>query len=273
MTIKTHYSAPELAEMNLIGLPKYPQKINARAKKESWVGRQRKVGKGLEYEVKLLPVHIREQIKEHVIGKLVEASPAKKVIVAENQTVIMLETVRRCPAVLEKKLADLNTEQRACAEARCALVQEVLKLETEGKMRRLPAIKFIIEKSNRDDLPEALMEQVRLANNKRGNDRTLGIRSLNEWVLIYMKANDSVERLLALAPKRRKQKQPEQAPWFLRFMKHWRNPNGVSRVEAYEDFCAEWAVEFSDQPAMMKALPSLDAVRRMLKKLPKKTLR
>ena len=108
MTIKTHYSAPELAEMNLIGLPKYPQKINARAKKESWVGRQRKVGKGLEYEVKSLPVHIREQIKEHVIGKLVEASQARKVIVAENQTVIMLETVRRCPAVLEKKLADLN---------------------------------------------------------------------------------------------------------------------------------------------------------------------
>lgn len=269
MTIKTHYSAPELAEMNLIGLPKYPQKINARAKKESWVGRQRKVGKGLEYEVKSLPVHIREQIKEHVIGKLVEASQARKVIVAENQTVIMLETVRRCPAVLEKKLADLNEEQRACAEARCALVQEVLKLETEGEMKRLPAIKFIIEKTNRDDLPEALMEQVRLANNKRGNDRTLGIRSLNEWVLIYMKANDSVERLLALAPKRRKQKQPEQAPWFLRFMKHWRNPNGVSRVEAYEDFCAEWAVEFADQPAMLAAMPSLDSVTRMLKKLPK----
>lgn len=269
MTIKTHYSAPELAEMKLIGLPETSQNINAKAKRESWVGRQRKVGKGLEYEVKSLPPHIREQIKEHVFGKLVEASPAKKVIVAENQTVIMLETVRRCPAVLEKKLADLNEEQRACAEARCALVQEVLKLETDGEMRRLPAIKFIIEKTNRDDLPESLMEQVRLANNKRGNDRTLGIRSLNEWVLIYMKANDSVERLLALAPKRRKQKQPEHAPWFLRFMKHWRNPNGVSRVEAYEDFCDEWAEEFADQPAMLAAMPSLDAVTRMLRKLPK----
>lgn len=268
--LKTHYTAQELADFNLSGLPKTRPGIVDRAKKGGWETRLRSGrGGGVEYDIDSLPATVREEIRAITLSKLITSDSSKKIIVPENQTIIMLEAVRRCPAVLEKKLADLNTEQRACAEARCALVQEVLKLETEGEMKRLPAIKFIIEKANRDDLPEALMEQVRLANNKRGNDRTLGIRSLNEWVLIYMKANDSVERLLALAPKRRKQKQPEQAPWFLRFMKHWRNPNGVSRVEAYEDFCAEWAVEFADQPAMLAAMPSLDAVTRMLRKLPK----
>ena len=170
MTIKTHYSAPELAEMKLIGLPETSQNINAKAKRESWVGRQRKIGKGLEYEVKSLPPHIREQIKEHVFGKLVEASPAKKVIVAENQTVIMLETVRRCPAEKVKRLGSINSDQRACAEARCALVAEVLKLENVGGMRRLPAIKYLIEKALTGELPPALMAMVELANNKKGKN-------------------------------------------------------------------------------------------------------
>lgn len=226
-------------------------------------------GGGVEYDIDSLPATVKEEIREIALSQIITSDSSKKVIVPENQTAVMLETVRRCPAEKVKRLGNINSDQRACAEARCALVAEVLKLENVGGMKRLPAIKYLIEKARIGDLPPALMAMVELANNKKGETRVLGIRSLNQWVLDYLRTNDSAERLLALTPKLRGEKRPEQTPWFLRFMKHWRNPNGVSRVEAYEDFCAEWAVEFADQPAMLAAMPSLDSVTRMLKKLPK----
>lgn len=268
--LKTHYTAQELADFNLSGLPKTRPGIVDRAKKGGWETRLRSGrGGGVEYDIDSLPATVKEEIREIALSQIITSDSSKKVIVPENQTAVMLETVRRCPAEKVKRLGNINSDQRACAEARCALVAEVLKLENMGGMKRLPAIKYLIEKARVGDLPPALMKMVELANNKKGETRILGIRSLNQWVLDYLRTNDSAERLLVLTPKLRGEKRPEHTPWFLRFMRHWRNPNGVSRVEAYEDFCAEWAEEFADQPTMLAALPSLDAVTRMLRKLPK----
>ncbi|HEE6779390.1 TPA: transposase, partial [Klebsiella pneumoniae] len=72
------------------------------------------------------------------------------------------------------------------------------------------------------------------------------------------------------APGHLKAKKPEQIKWLPDFLAHWRSRKGPCLTEAYRDFKAEWKALYADQPAMIAACPSYDAVRRAMEKLPRR---
>ncbi|QLH62364.1 transposase [Serratia symbiotica] len=72
-----------------------------------------------------------------------------------------------------------------------------------------------------------------------------------------------------MAPGQPKRKRPEDVVWFFgMFWPHYSNQNGPSVKEAYRSFKRDWYETYSDQPAMLMALPSYDAVIRLVDKLP-----
>ncbi|MEE6045283.1 transposase, partial [Avibacterium paragallinarum] len=114
-----------------------------------------------------------------------------------------------------------------------------------------------------------LMQLVAKANNKKGESRVIGERTLNQWVLDYEKATTPEERLKALAPMQRVAKKAEDIAWLPDFLAEYRQTNGINVAEAYGYFAQHWRERFADQPLMLEMLPSLDRVRRALAKLPR----
>jgi len=67
--IKEWYTAKELAELELDGMPGTERAYQLKAKKEDWVWRPRKSGKGKEYHVKNLPDAVQIQIIERIVSQ------------------------------------------------------------------------------------------------------------------------------------------------------------------------------------------------------------
>ncbi|TQS89520.1 transposase [Limnobaculum zhutongyuii] len=235
--------------------------------------RRRKGGKAFEYHIDCLPAETREAVlARHYNSVLADVkSPVKPVIkarcaVGHNESLALM---RQCPALLEQQTAQLNNKQRAIADARCALVNEVLRLESAG-MSRIKAIHFLCTQISSSSLPAALQSHADAANAKKGSRVGISARSLNGWVVDYCRAADGAERLALLAPGHRKPVKPEHIGWFPLFLAHWRNLNGPSITAAYSSFCDEWAEIYADQPAMIEACPSYMSVRRAMNKLPRR---
>lgn len=64
ITVKTHYSAAELAAMKLPGLPGTQQNILLIAKSEGWEARRKSKGKGSEFALTSLPTAAQTAIKQ-----------------------------------------------------------------------------------------------------------------------------------------------------------------------------------------------------------------
>ncbi|WP_347253852.1 DNA-binding protein [Leminorella grimontii] len=268
-----------MTTLEMKGLPGLPASVSSiirKAQKENWLFRQRSGVKGVtfEYHIDCLPSEAREAVIErHYHSVLATARVAPKpatikTTIAKSKT--ELELVRQCPALLESKTAELTDAQRAIADSRCALVAEVLRLEADG-LSRIKAINFICDRSRTRSLPDTLQQHSERANARRGTSRVgVSVRSLNSWVVDYCRAQNGAERLALLAPGHHKQTKPEQIKWLPQFLAHWRNLNGPTIASAYESFCDEWAELYADQPAMLAVCPSYDAVRRAMKKLPRR---
>lgn len=261
----------------LIGLPGMPGTLqgirwamNKRAGNAPELMRRRLGTKAFEYHIDCLPPQAREEVQRRHYNTLLQQQPVKAPAVAKTtaSSSQLLEIVRQCPAVLDQKTAELTQKQRDIADARMVLAVEVLRLEDTG-LSRIKAINFICDRSRSSDLPEHLQKYVDLANARKGQRVGVSVRALNQWVVDYLRAKNSSERLALLAPGHKKAKQPEQVAWVPMFMAHYRNPNGPTVAEAYKDFCAEWMHHYADQPAMHDAIPSIYAVCRMMNKMPK----
>lgn len=109
--------------------------------------------------------------------------------------------------------AELNQSQCEIADARCTLVQEVLKLENEAGLARIKAVTFISEQSKAELLPEHIQFIVSVANAKKGNRIGVGVRQLNQWVVDYLKAKDGTERLFMLAQNKSQPVKLEDVSW------------------------------------------------------------
>lgn len=235
--------------------------------------RKRSGTKALEYHIDCLPAAVREAVLQRHYNTLLQQPPVNthaKAVTASTtaSTSQMLELVRQCPAMLEQKTAALTQKQRDIADARMVLVVEVLRLQDTG-LSRIKAIQFICDRSRSGDLPEHLQRYVATANARKGQRIGVSVRALNQWVVDYLRAKDASERLVLLAPGHLKAKRPEQLAWLPMFMAHYRNLNGPSVAEAYQDFCADWHMQYADQPAMRDACPSIYAVHRALNKMPR----
>ena len=274
MSIKTHFSAEELAQMRLPGLPSTSRNIRERAKKEGWQAQKRQgVGGGCAYHVDSLPDEaqtvLREKIYQQVLATKTNTTPARASKCGVSKPRTELNLMRQCPALLEREINSLTDKQKQIADARAVLAMEVEKLRDAG-MSRTAAVNYVSAGSRKGTLPEHLMKAVELANARKGSRAGVGTRSLQEWVSVFESTKPGVERLAMLSPGHLKAKKPEQIAWLPDFLSHWRSRKGPSLREAYRDFQATWLASYADQPAMLNACPSYDAVRRAMDKLPRR---
>lgn len=254
LNLKTHLSVKELLNFKLSSLPKAHKNVLEKAKRENWVSRKRKSkGGGFEYELASMPEKVQNEIRSRFAVAVVESKPKQ------------LPTIRR-----ELDLSSLTDKQRAIADARIAIIQYVLELEQS--MSRIKAITYICDLAKKKALPAHLSELVEVANAKKTAKRTLGVRTLNGWVIDYCKANNAEQRLKLSAPMQRMATKVEEI-WYLSwFLGIFRQKNALSIEESYRYFAMEWQERYSEQPEMREALPSLSRVRYALRKLPKHIL-
>ncbi|EBC4877358.1 DDE-type integrase/transposase/recombinase [Salmonella enterica] len=237
--------------------------------------RKRAGSKALEFNIDCLPADVREVVTQrHYAATLEQSVPAEVVTPVKTAVKPVLKAaervavLRQCPALLETKTAELTEQQRQIADARALLVAEVLRLERACDLSRIRAINFVCDQSRAGELPDSLQRATAQANARKGSRTGVSVRTLNEWVVNYHKAQDSAERLVLLAPGHHKAARPEQIKWLPLFLAQWRSLKGPSIESAYEKFADEWQQSYSGQPAMLAAMPSIYAVRRALNKLP-----
>lgn len=238
--------------------------------------RRKRVGtKAFEYHIDFLPVNTQEEIKNRYYNSLLSEKTLSTKVVStrprsDTATKKNISLIRQCPALLDREVNSLTAKQKQIADARATLALYVEKLRDAG-MSRTAAVNFVSMGSRKGTLPEHLLKASELANARKGSSRAgVGTRSLQEWVSVFESTKPGIERMAMLAPGHLKAKKPEQIKWLPDFLAHWRNRKGPSLTEAYRDFKAEWTVLYADQPAMIAACPSYDAVRRAMEKLPRR---
>lgn len=268
----------------LVGVPGMPATTKGiREALQRYVGgmseltRRRFGTKAIEYSVDCLPEVTQKAIRERYIAQLMEAKtpqePAKPVVRRQRapDAISPLEAYRGSPQLMEERLNALTENQRQVADARAALVREVFLLEDQGNIGRLKAINYVVSKARSGELPPLLQAAAVMANAKRGSGRTISRDPLYQWVLKYSQAQNAAERLLLLAPGKREEMKVEEISWLADFLAQYRQSNGRPMTEAYEDFVAEWNRRHAEEPYMLQIIPSYDAIRRVMKKLPEVT--
>lgn len=236
--------------------------------------RRRPGTKAIEYSVDCLPEVTQKALRERYVAQLmVGEAPqetAKPVVRCRRDpdAISPLEAYRGSPQLMEERLNALTENQRQVADARAALVREVFLLEDKGNLGRLKAINYVVSKARSGELPPLLQAAAVTANAKRGSGRTISRDPLYQWVLKYSQAKNAAERLLLLAPGKREEMKVEEISWLADFLAEYRQSNGRPMTEAYEDFVAEWNRRHAEEPYMLQIIPSYDAIRRVMKKLP-----
>ena len=83
-----YLSAAELAQLNILSLPKTPKGISDKAKRECWPSRKRaQRGGGMEYQVAGLPEEIQTAVRERQAAQLLaQSQPAVLPSVANSTT-------------------------------------------------------------------------------------------------------------------------------------------------------------------------------------------
>lgn len=237
--------------------------------------RKRAGTKAFEYHIDCLPPAVQEAVRQRHYRSALDNSGCKSVDLPVKRSTALkprdeLEIMRKCPALLERKVQSLTDHQKQVADARMVLAQEVIRLQQEMGETRLGAVQYIVQESQNGTLPARIQRAADMANAKKGSTRKgVGKSSLQEWLSMYMSAERPQERQALLAPGQVKQRAPESIVWlpaFLHFYRDWRRP---SVADAYESFEAEWTRRFTGNELRLAALPSIDAVRRALKKVPK----
>ncbi|EHL5299383.1 transposase [Salmonella enterica] len=265
--------------VSLCGLPNSLPGLHKKAKKEFWGTRFRPgvKGKVLECNSETLPLAVQSVLRERYVARLMEAEtsqePAKPVVRRQRDpdAISPLEAYRGSPQLMEERLNALTENQRQVADARIAIVREVLRIGNEPGFTCAKAIRFIVRQSETGELNERVAAFVAVANAKKGKARALSAITLKRWMAEYNKAENAAERLLLLAPGKREEMKVEEISWLADFLAQYRQANGRPMTEAYEDFVAEWNRRHAEEPYMLQIVPSYDAIRRVMKKLPEVT--
>ncbi|EME6923627.1 transposase [Salmonella enterica] len=265
----------------LVGVPGMPattkgirEALQRYAGGEDDCARRRLGTKAIEYSVDCLPEVTQKALRERYVAQLmVSEAPQEttKPVVRRRRdpdAISPLEAYRGSPQLMEERLNALTENQRQVADARAALVREVFLLEDKGNLGRLKAINYVVSKARSGELPPLLQAAAVTANAKRGSGRTISRDPLYQWVLKYNQAQNAAERLLLLAPGKREEMKVEEISWLADFLAEYRQSNGRPMTEAYDDFVKEWNRRHAEEPYMLQIIPSYDAIRRVMKKLP-----
>ncbi|HGB9743575.1 TPA: Mu transposase C-terminal domain-containing protein [Escherichia coli] len=264
----------------LVGLPGMPgtaQGVRYSIRKLASSGhfrRKRAGSKTIEYSIDCLPPVTQRALRERHVAQLMASAPQEittqpPVKRERKQNVVQpVEAYRGSPQLVEERLNALTENQRKVAEARIALVCEVLRISQEPGFSCASAIRFIVSRLAQGNLEERLESLVITANARKGKERTLSAITLKRWIAAFNKAQNAAERLLLLAPGKRDEIKPEEISWLPEFLAQYRQANGRPMSEAYEDFVADWQRRHADEPYMLEVMPSYDVVRYAMKKLP-----
>lgn len=245
-------------------------KLDKHARGNETLRRRRAGTKAFEYHIDCLPEQAREIVKRRFLNQAVASAENCQTSVhvavtskARQELVLM----QQCPALATREANKLTEQQRQIADARCVLVREVDRLRSLGETR-VGAVAFISAESRKGSLPERLQNAVSLANARKGKRAGVSVRSLQEWYSLYHSTSDITQRLVLLAPGQVQKLKPDNCAWWVAFKAYYGVPTGESAKAAWRKFKAWWQEQYRDQPAVLAAIPSYDAVLRMLKKEP-----
>jgi len=230
MTVK-HYSAKELAGSP--GLPGSAQGVIDRANREKWPF-QKRTGKGggKEYPETCLPKVTQKALED------------------QRMQAILADTSHIQPLIEADPMAymSLTDRQRHVNDARMGVLAEIERMMRDGRMSKERAIHGLLAMADTGALDAFKLNQLKTALDGRGGKaETPSVRTIKRW---FADRGD-------LAPKRNKKNLTHPA-WAVDFLACYRQPSKPSVNAAYEEFKANWA----------GTAPSVDAVRRYLRKLP-----
>ncbi|EBD9850627.1 DDE-type integrase/transposase/recombinase, partial [Salmonella enterica] len=262
---------------DIVGLPDFPGTIQGARKalrvwanKSGGMKRTRAGSRTIEYHIDCLPEQAREIVKRRLFNQVVasaehcQADARVSVTSKVRQELVLMQ---KCPALATREADKLTEQQRLIADARCVLVREVDRLRNLSETRA-GAIAFISAESRNGSLPERLQRAVDLANARKGKRAGVSVRSLQEWYSLYHSTSDATQRLVLLAPGQPQKLKPDNCAWWAAFKSYYGVPTGESAKAAWRKFKDWWQEQYRDQPAVLAAMPSYDAVLRMLKKEP-----
>ncbi|EEI4553195.1 DDE-type integrase/transposase/recombinase, partial [Salmonella enterica] len=262
---------------DIVGLPDFPGTIQGARKalrvwanKSGGMKRTRAGSRTIEYHIDCLPEQAREIVKRRLFNQVVasaehcQADARVSVTSKVRQELVLMQ---KCPALATREADKLTEQQRLIADARCVLVREVDRLRNLSETRA-GAIAFISAESRNGSLPERLQRAVDQANARKGKRAGVSVRSLQEWYSLYHSTSDATQRLVLLAPGQPQKLKPDNCAWWAAFKSYYGVPTGESAKAAWRKFKDWWQEQYRDQPAVLAAMPSYDAVLRMLKKEP-----
>lgn len=240
-SIKSHYSASELAAMRLICLPTTKGKVLAKAEREGWPFVEQ-TGVGGTRRAYAPPADVTTAIKELAVAKLIESAGKVKPAPSAQQLVPPTPSSNRAlvPAAAPTSLKDW---QKRTAEARAALLLEVDRVAQ--LVGREKAIMKIVIMAQDGTLPAHLAALVPVANAKSGNGgkRTLSRRTMHRWIADAGKPQEG-ERLKvnALAPK--DQHAVTRVPdWAGDLLAFYQSPQGRSLRYAVEQIAPQYGID------------------------------
>ncbi|HBA8922232.1 TPA: transposase, partial [Escherichia coli] len=235
----------------LIGAPGMPattkgirQALQRYAQGKSCCSRRRSGSKATEYSIDCLPEVTQQALRERYALQLMtqkaDESPAPVVTKARRSSAVVdaVEAYRGSPQLMVERLNALTENQRQVADARIAIVSEVLKFAQQPGFSCAKAIRFIVDRLSHSQLDERIVAMVEIANARKGNSRVLSEITLKRWIAAFNKAQNAAERLLLLAPGKRQEIKAEDISWLPEFLAQYRQSNGRPMTEAYEDFVA-----------------------------------
>lgn len=236
--------------------------------------RKRPGTKAFEYHIDCLPQDVQKILRARQVKAMLSTqpgdTPAAEVTApnAKGSDESKIAVYRKCPALMEERLGSLTSAQRLTADARMALVAEVIRLGQLPGFTRAKALREIVRQAQAGELPQRLADAAAAANAKKGASRSLSEISLKRWLADFNKANTPAERLMLLAPGKRQSVKPEEIKWLPEFLRFYRRPDGRGIQEAYDDFAIEWSERFQGDMVMIAAMPSYDQVCYAMDKLP-----
>lgn len=242
------WTAKELCDLGLSGLPATESGIIRKAKRESWKSRQRTGrGGGMEYSFSGLPKPIQEQ----ALRAAVAAEPDAE-LPAPTATEQAIAAEREAHARPVADVAHLKDWQRQCMEARLAIVGHVQKLVLKGA-RKEQARRAVVEMAAAGELPEPLQRLLRVANARAGKagKRTVSRRTLVRWEQEAERGHGAV------APQTAEHHAPE---WVMPLLKLYCRPHKPSLREIVERELPRMLADDVERPSYW-------AAQRMLAKL------
>lgn len=251
------YTARELAELALPGLPATKRKINDLATRENWAAldgcaRQREGrGGGFEYSVAVLPEPARAELERRQASRALEAlavqnqgaltgEPAGALVAPNARQILMMQARASLLMEIERRMIAHDLTQR----------QASLQLLSDLDLARKGLATSDAGDQHEADYP-ALITACGLALDRKSG---LSLRTLYLW---FSARQDGIR---ALAPKQKKAAVPIQdLPWFPGFLKFYARPAKPTVAEALADYTRTLA-----DPSLA---PSAKQVRTALAKL------